>query len=532
MGIRRIIRRGGAMLAAMATVAGVGFTAPPASALPPLPYSLSILGDASPLVQPRGVAVDTSGNVYIGDSTGRRLYKVTPGGVRTIIAGTGVAGSLIAGTATSSPIRNADGIAVDSAGNVYFADNGNSGVAKVTPGGVLSIVAGGGAIGSPSDVAVDSTGNLYIADYENCVIHKLPVAGALTVVAGTGTCGVPTPGVATSSMLNYPSGVAVDSAGNLYIADDYGHMVTKVTSGGVLSIFAGTGVEGFGTAGLATQSALSWPLGVAVDSAGNVYITTNGDGRVKKVDTAGYVSIIAGNGSYTTPVAGPALASPLNSVWGVDVDANGVVYVVDSFSDVVVKLALPSAPAAPTILSATAGIASASVAFTAGSDGGSAITKYQYKVGNGSWTDAAGTTSPITISGLTNYTSPDIRLRAVNAIGDGAASAGVKVWSRIAGPAITTATARSSSRISVAFAALTPGGGRTARHYWVFAYTKGTNSVVSSCRSSYFARTCVLSGLSAGMEYDVAVRGFFTVTGSPTVLPTFDGAKQTVRTRN
>ena len=532
MGIRRIIRRGGAMLAAMATVAGVGFTAPPASALPPLPYSLSILGDASPLVGPRGVAVDTSGNVYIGDSTGRRLYKVTPGGVRTTIAGTGVAGALIAGTATSSPIRSADGIAVDSAGNVYFADYGNKSVAKVTSGGVLSIVAGGGAVGAVSDVAVDSSGNVYFSDYDNCVVYKLPVAGALTVVAGSGTCGEPTEGSATASELNYPIGIAVDSAGNLYIADDYGQMVTKVTAGGVLSIFAGNGTEGSGTAGLATQSKLAWPTGVAVDSAGNVYITTNGDGRVKKVDTAGYVSIIAGNGTSATPVAGPALSSPLNSVWGVDVDANGVVYVVDSVSDVVVKLALPSAPAAPTIVSATAGVTSASVAFTAGSDGGSAITKYQYKVGNGSWTDAVGTTSPITISGLTNYTSPDIKLRAVNAIGNGAASAGVKVWSRIAGPAITTATAQSSSRISVAFAALTPGGGRTARHYWVFAYTKGTNSVISSCRSSYFARACVLSGLSAGTEYDVAVRGFYTVTGSPTVLPTFDGAKQTVRTRN
>ena len=190
-----------------------------------------------------------------------------------------------------------------------------------------------------------------------------------------------------------------------------------------------------------------------------------------------------------------------------------------------------SAPSAPTSLIATPGNGSASIAFTAGADGGAAITKYQYKVGNGAWTDAVGTTSPITITGLTNYVTVDIRLRAVNSVGAGAASTFVKVWPRVAGPSLTSVKAASSTGIRAAFAALTPVGG-TVSHYWVYAYAKGTNTVVSACRSTAAARGCLIERLVPNTEYDVAVRGFFTLTGSATVLPTTDSARQTVRTKS
>ena len=192
---------------------------------------------------------------------------------------------------------------------------------------------------------------------------------------------------------------------------------------------------------------------------------------------------------------------------------------------------LRSAPAAPTSLIATAGDGSASIAFTAGADGGSAITKYQYKVGSGAWTDAVGTTSPITITGLTNYQTVRIRLRAVSSAGDGAASTGVKVWPRIAGTSLTRVKAAGSPGIRAAFAALTPVDG-TVSHYWVYAYAKDTKTVAARCRSTAAARGCLIKGLTSDTEYDVAVRGFFTLTGSPTVLPTVDSASQTVRTKN
>ena len=186
-------------------------------------------------------------------------------------------------------------------------------------------------------------------------------------------------------------------------------------------------------------------------------------------------------------------------------------------------------PAAPTAVVATPGVASATIAFTPGADGGSAITKHQVKVGSGAWTDVVGTTSPITVTGLTNYATVNIKLRAVNAVGAGAASTGVQVWPRIAGPSSFSAVAVGTSKIRASFSALTPAGGTTS-HYWVYAYTKGTTTVAGSCRSTAAARGCLMTGLAANTEYDIAVRGFVTLTGSPTVLPTFDSTRQTVRT--
>ena len=193
------------------------------------------------------------------------------------------------------------------------------------------------------------------------------------------------------------------------------------------------------------------------------------------------------------------------------------------------SLAEPTAPSAPTSLVTTAGVGSASIAFTAGADGGSAITKYQYRVGSGSWTDAVGTTSPITITGLTNWATVNIKLRAVNYAGAGEASSAVKVWPRIAGPSLTSVKAHGITGLRAAFGAWTPVGG-TVSHYWVYAYAKGTNTVVSSCRSTAASRGCLIKGLTWYTEYDVAVRGFFTLTGSNDVRPTVDSARLTVQT--
>jgi dipeptidyl aminopeptidase/acylaminoacyl peptidase len=190
-----------------------------------------------------------------------------------------------------------------------------------------------------------------------------------------------------------------------------------------------------------------------------------------------------------------------------------------------------SSPDAPTALVVAAGDGSASVAFTPGSNGNSPITKYQYRVGAGAWSDAVGTSSPITVPGLTNYQISRIRLRAVNAVGDGAASDVIQVTPRISGSSLTSLKSQTSSRILAAFTAVTPAGG-TMSHYWVSAYLKGSTTVAATCKSSAAARSCVVMGLSAATEYDVDVRGFYTLTGSTTVLQTLDSSRQTVRTKN
>jgi hypothetical protein len=531
----------------------------PVQALPPAAsYTLSVLaGDgncctpvpgpatSSSLYYVDDTAVDSTGNVYITSNAGynsARILKVDTSGNLSIFAGNGTSGAPVPGSALLSPLSYITGLAVDASDNLYFISGTQSAVGKIDTSGNLSMVAGGsfGAItpgpainsllGLPERLVFDGAGNLYISDSYYDQILKINTSGALSIVAGDGTSGAPTPGPATSSKLAKPKGLGVDGAGNLYIADEDNNMILKVTTSGTLSIVAGTGTDGAPTPGPATSSALSKPAGVAADAAGNVFIADTYNHLILKVDTSGDLSILAGLGYNSSPTPGPATSSAVGYPKSIQIDGSGNLYVSVPFQ--AVKLAVPvTAPAAPTSLVATAGDGSASIAFTAGADGGAEITKYQVKVGNGSWTDAVGTTSPITVTGLTNYQTARIRLRAVNSAGDGDASATVTVRPRLASSSLTSVKAQSATRIQAVFAALTPLGG-TVSHYWVYAYAKNTNTVVSSCRSSAVARSCVVKPLTANTEYDIAVRGFFRLTGSPTVLSTLDSAKQTVRTKN
>ncbi len=310
------------------------------------------------LALPSGVAVDSAGDLYIADNNNGLVDKVTPAGALSIVAGArgGFGGLPTPGPATDSDMYDASGVAVDGSGNLYIADMGNDVVEKVTPAGVLSIVAGvpghGGSptpgpattsdLNSPAGVAVDSAGNLYIADYRNYVVEKVTPAGVLSIVAGVpGQWGLPTPGPAASSDLAAVDGVAVDSAGNLYIADRGNNVIEKVTPAGVLSIVAGVpGHGGAPTPGPATSSDLAVPFGVAVDGAGNLYIAD--DAVVEKVTPAGALSIVAGvPGRSGLPTIGPATSSDLDQADGVAADSAGNVYIADSLNEVVEKVVSP-----------------------------------------------------------------------------------------------------------------------------------------------------------------------------------------------
>ena len=260
------------------------------------------------LYGPHGVAVDplaTSISPTLPTTASARCRTAEI----TTVAGTGTAGfSGDNGPATSAQLTDPEGVAVDSAGNLYIADTGYSRVRKVTN-GVITTVAGGGAtlgdngpatsahLYSPKGVAVDSAGNLYIADTYNQRIRKVS-NGVITTVAGTGTHG-PSSGdnsPATSASLFSPTGVAVDSAGNLYIADTGNSRVRKV-SNGVITTVAGTGGYGFsGDNGPATSAQLYNPDGIAVDPAGNLYIADTLDSRIRKVSN-GVITTVGGNGT-------------------------------------------------------------------------------------------------------------------------------------------------------------------------------------------------------------------------------------------
>jgi hypothetical protein len=488
-----------------------------------------------------GLAVDPTGNIYIADSINNQVYKITSGGTLSVFAGSGAsynryeqAPAITPGPATSADLAGPSDVAVDASGNVYVAVSDSRQIVKITPAGTLSIVAGTGTFFSywpqpvltpgpatsvdlnrPSGVAVDTAGNLYIADTGYQQILKVTTGGTLSVVAGTGSYGAPTPGAATSSALGFPSGIAVDSSGNLYIADSGSRKILKVTSGGTLSIFAGTGSSGLPTPGPATSSNLGGLSGIAVDADGNVFITDSTNNVIEKITPDGALTVVAGTGYRASPTPGPVADSELGSTTRVATDAAGNIYILDSTYYLLEKVSftpVATTPAAPTSLVATPGVGSASIAFTPGADGGAAITKYQYKVGNGSWTDAVGTSSPITVSGLTNFVSASIRLRAVNSAGNGAASVAVAVTPRLAGPAVTSATASGRTGIVVRFS-LNPLPGTTVAYQSVVAYARGTNTVRGTCRTFGRQATCFIGGLTRSTDYDLRVTAHLPVLG-------------------
>ena len=291
---------------------------------------------------PRGIAVDSAGNVYIADSYANRVRKVS-NGVITTVAGNGTYGfSGDGGLATSAELAEPFGLAVDSAGNVYIADWGNERVREVSN-GVITTVAGNGTccllgddgpatsaqIGSPEGIAVDSAGDLYIPDHVHNNIRKVS-NGMITTVAGNGTFGYSGDnGPATSAELAGPYTVAVDAAGNLYIGDAPANRVRKV-SGGVITTVAGNGLPGYsGDNGPATNAQLSYPYGVSVDAAGNLYIADSNNYRIRKVSN-GVINTVAGNGTQGFGGDnGPATSAQLQP-WGVAVDSSGSLYIADS----------------------------------------------------------------------------------------------------------------------------------------------------------------------------------------------------------
>ena len=308
-------------------------------------------GDGGPatsaqIFNSHGIAVDSSGNLYIADTDNHRIRKVSISGIITTVAGKGTEEfSGDGGAATSAGLGNPWGVALDPSGNFYIADAVDCRVRKVSNLGTISTVAGSGTRGFGGDggpatsaelgytggVALDSAGNIYIADVENNRIRKVSTSGIITTVAGKGTHGFSGDGgPATSAELGAPNGVAVDSTGNIYIDDEDNDRIRKVDTSGIITTVAGGGSNGRGEGGRATSAELSDPVGLTLDSAGNFYFADINNGRVRKVSTAGIITTVAGNGDYGYNGDNiPALSAKLSTLYGVAVDSAGNVYFVD-----------------------------------------------------------------------------------------------------------------------------------------------------------------------------------------------------------
>ncbi len=337
--------------------------------------SISSSGDGGPATSagigfPKGVAVDAAGNVYIVDALNNRVRKVDSSGTITTAAGNGFplfsgdggpaksAGFALVGTATHQ------GVAVDKAGNFYFVDAGDNRIRKVDTAGIIATFAGSGSLGNsgfsgdggpainaqlsvPSGVAFDNAGNLYIADTGNGRIRKVDTQGTITTVAGRGNgSALGDGGPATNAQLANPSDVAVDGAGNIYIADFGNNAIRKVnsSSGTISSILHG----GFGNCQPGSKPAAAADIGfgvsLTVDSAGSLYIADASSLCIHKLDTSGNVTTFAGGGTNFSDDGIPATSIGLGKPDGVAVDAAGNLYIADSSRFKVFKVAAGPVP--------------------------------------------------------------------------------------------------------------------------------------------------------------------------------------------
>ncbi len=299
------------------------------------------------------VAIDNAGNVYETDQNTFAIRKIAPAGKVSTLAGTSVKG-FRDGPGSEALFDGLDGLAVDSAGNIYVADCGNNVIRKITPTRKVSTLAGAGPIlpgfpnagdsdgananarfNKPLDVAVDSVGNVYVADFGNNKIRKITPTGDVSTLAGTGIKGFDD-GPGANATFKAPWGIAVDDASNVYVADRDNNAIRKITPAGDVSTLAGTGYRGFEN-GPGEEAMFNAPTSVAVDAAGNVYVADIGNNVIRKIASLGTVSTLAGSGTKGL-TDGPIASATFNSPRRVSIDSAGNLYVADSGNNEIRKI--------------------------------------------------------------------------------------------------------------------------------------------------------------------------------------------------
>jgi len=365
------------------------------------------LATSAQMFTPQDVAFDSKGNLYITESA--RIRKVDTSGIITTIAGNGTTGfSGDGGPATLCQLSFPTGIAFDSKGNLFFSDGNNSRIRKIDTVGTINTIAGNGTFGysgdggpasasvvyAPIGLAFDSKGNLYIGDWGNSRIRKIDTAGIISTVAGNGTGGFSGDGgPAIIAQLIYVTHIAFDFTGNMYFGD--GSRIRKVDTAGIITTIAGTGIYAYLGNGIpATLARLNFPFGLKVDFTGNLYFADSSNDRIRKINTSGIITNVAGTGTagYGGD-GGPALSALIDSPRGITFDANGDLFIADNSNYRIRKITIPCSTPSVSVLGGNSSICQ-----------GESISISAQGAGSYTWNPGGYTSSSITVSPLASTT--------------------------------------------------------------------------------------------------------------------------------
>jgi len=286
---------------------------------------------------PEKIALDGSGNLYVADYSNNRIRKITPAGDVSTLAGSGIGGTND-GTGINAQFTQPRSVAVDGAGNVFVCDYNNEDIRKITPAGVVTTIAGQGFAGyqdgtgtnaafdAPTGIVVDPSDNLFITDLSNSRIRKITSNGVVSTFAGNGGDGY-SDGTGTAAEFNLPKGIAIDASGNLYITDSGSDRVRKISPAGVVTTIAGDGKDG-NSDGPAAKAEFYDPGDIVVDNSGTLYIADVANDAIRKITLSGVVSTILSDSDGISPV-------------GLAIDATGsTLYISDSEHNQILKMKL------------------------------------------------------------------------------------------------------------------------------------------------------------------------------------------------